>query len=249
MLNSLLEVINGGVIDSPSTGSGQPVGSTPTNITIDVGVIITVFAILIGSILLALLISFIIIKIRNRTNKNKQQFQYNPPVQNTSQVQYAQPIQSAPQGQNYNTQKRSNGLLKAFVIILIIAAIVGGTVFVGKCALNKATNGGINTDGNPILLTRAATNNDIHLEQSIEASITNLKDSYIIIPNVDIKDLKITFKYYDSSKNLISTYTKEVGNVVKASSYTISVSHTLSETFTTSYYQYFVSGGTVSYFS
>lgn len=148
-----------------------------------------------------------------------------------------------------NEQKGNNGgFLKFLGIIFVIILIVGGVVFVAKCTLNQASNGEFNTDGNPVLLSRAATLNDFTLTESVEATITNLKESYILVPNVDIKNLEITFKYFDSSKNQIATKTKTIGNVTKSSEYTVSIEHSLTEIFKISTVSYNVTGGTVSYF-
>lgn len=166
--------------------------------------------------------------------------------QNSIQPQTPTPQQApAPQA----IQKNSGGFLKFLGIVFLIILIIGGIVFVTKCALDKTSDNGINTDGNPVLLNRAATLNDFTLTESVEATITNLKESYILIPNVDIKSLEITFKYYDSSNNLITTKTKNVGNVTKNSEYTVSIEHSLTEIFKISTVSYNVTGGTVSYFA
>lgn len=149
---------------------------------------------------------------------------------------------------NNEQKENTGGFLKFLGIIFLIIIIVGSVVFVAKCALNKASDGEFNTDGNPVLLNRAATLNDFTLTESVEATITNLKESYILVPNVDIKDLEITFKYYDSSRNHITTKTKTIGNVTKSSEYTVSIEHSLSEIFKISTVSYNVTGGTVAYF-
>lgn len=93
-----------------------------------------------------------------------------------------------------DNEKKGGGFLKFLGILFLIILIIGGAVFAVKCAINKTTEDGINTDGNPVLLNRAATTNDFTLNQDAEATILNLKDSYILIPNVDIKNLKINNK-------------------------------------------------------
>ncbi|MCM1297049.1 MAG: hypothetical protein NC311_16035 [Muribaculaceae bacterium] len=149
-----------------------------------------------------------------------------------------------------NQEKKSgSGFLTFLGVILLLAIIIGGTVFIVKCTNKKYFDSDANSDGNPILLNRAATVNDFEFEQSFEATLTNLKDSYILIPKSDIKNLKLTLKYYDSSNNLVCTHTSEVGDATKNHSYTVSVSHTLTDLFKIAKYQYTVSGGTVSYFS
>lgn len=149
-----------------------------------------------------------------------------------------------------NQDRKSGSCLKSLIITLIIlAALIGGGVFLVKCAYKKYVDNDANTDGNPVLLNRAATVDDIQLEQSFEATLTSLKDGYILVPKTDIKNLKLTLRYYDSSNNLVCTHTSELGNVYKSQSYTFSVSHTFADLFKISKYQCTVSGGTVSYFA
>lgn len=149
-----------------------------------------------------------------------------------------------------NQDRKSGSCLKSLIIaLIIIAALIGGGVFLVKCYYKKYVDNDANTDGNPVLLNRAATVNDFQFEQSVEATLTSLKDSYILIPNTDIKNLKLTLKYYDSSNKVVCTHTSELGNVYKSQSYTISISHSFTDLFKISKYQCTVSGGTVSYFA
>ena len=206
-------------------------------------------------IFLGIAICAIIIALTVYFHKKDQQKDNNAEVKHNQAVKESQgastpqqvPIpvqQTAPQTE----QRHNHGFLTFLGVVFLIILIIGGIVFVSKCAINKATDGETNTDGNPVLLNRAATINDFTLTESIEASITNLKESYILVPNVDIKNLEITFKYYDSSNNLVSTKTKIVGDVTKSSEYTVSIEHSLSEILKISKVSYYVSGGTVSYF-
>ena len=148
-----------------------------------------------------------------------------------------------------DNKRQGGGFLKFLGILFLIVIIIGGIVFIAKCVINQASDEGINTDGNPVLLNRAATNNDFDLTESVEATILNLKETYILVSNVDIKDLEITFKYYDSSNKLITTKTKYIGNVTKGSEYTVSIEHTLSEIFSIDHLTYAPTSGTVSYFA
>lgn len=147
------------------------------------------------------------------------------------------------------TNKSSGGFLKFLGVIFLIVLIIGGVVFIGKCAYKKYGDSNANTDGNPILLTRAATVRDISVEQTVKADILLLKDTYIVVPNVDIKNLILMIEFYDSSESLIYTDTHNLGDVVKSQSYTVTVSHSLSGIMRISKYSYVVKGGTVSYFS
>lgn len=149
----------------------------------------------------------------------------------------------------FQYKKPGGGFLKVLGVLFLVALIFGGIVFIGKRSYKKYKDNDANSDGNPLFLNRAATVNDFSFEQSVEATISNFKDSYILIPKSDIKNLKITIKYYDSSNNIVCTHISEVGNVYKSQSYTVSVNHTLSEIFQISKFQYTASGGTVSYFA
>ncbi len=150
---------------------------------------------------------------------------------------------------NNNESKKSGGFLKALGVIFLILLIVGGTVFIGKYVYKKYGDNNANTDGNPILLTRAATINDISVEQTVKADILLLKDTYTIVPEVDIKNLKIMIEFYDSSESRIYSDTHTLGDVVKSQSYSITVNHSLSAIMRISKYSCKVTGGTVSYFS
>lgn len=146
-------------------------------------------------------------------------------------------------------KKSGGGFLKFLGVIFLIVLIIGGTVFIGKCAYKKYGDSNANTDGNPILLTRAAAYNDISVEQTVKATILFGKDTYVIVPNVDIKNLRVMLEFYDSSQSLIYTDTHTLGDVVKSQSYTITVSHSYSAINRISKYSYKVTGGSVSYFS
>lgn len=105
------------------------------------------------------------------------------------------------------------------------------------------SDGEYNSDGNPILFSRAAAKKDFTLTENYTSN-----QSFKLIPNVDIKDLEITFKYYDSDRKVISTKAKYIGNVTKSMEYTVKMDFYF---FDSEFYKtpdYYVSGGTVSYF-
>ena len=77
----------------------------------------------------------------------------------------------------------------------------------------------------------------------------NLKETFLVVPHSDIKKLQVTFKFYDDSNTIVKQVTKDVGNVVANSQYTVSISFTLSEIMNISKYSYDVVGGSVSYLS
>lgn len=145
-------------------------------------------------------------------------------------------------------ENKNGGFGKILAKFLIVGAILFGTIEIVKYGLKNVANNG-NYDGNPVLLNRSARNTDISLKQDAEATLLNLKDSYRLIPYVDINNLKISLSYYKKDGEFIKTVTKSVGNVYKDSTNYIYVEHTLSEMMSMSKYSYRVVGGTVSYFA
>lgn len=145
-------------------------------------------------------------------------------------------------------EKKSGGFGKILTVFVVMFAITFGIIEAAKYGL-KNTNKNGNYDGNPVLLTRSAKNTDISLKQDVEATLLNLKDSYRLVPYVDIKNLKMSFSYYKKDGALIKSVTKMVGNVYKDSTSYIYIEHTISEMLSMSKYSYSVIGGTVSYFS
>lgn len=137
-------------------------------------------------------------------------------------------------------QKTNNKILKFIIIIAIIGLIIFGIT----TTINHFSNP-TNNDGNN-LTNRSANNSDIQLKNG---DFLNFK----ITPKNDITNLEITFQFLDNSKNLITTKTKNIGNVKKDIEYSISFNlsdFSFTETLKlTSYYtKYTVTGGTVSYF-
>lgn len=144
---------------------------------------------------------------------------------------------------NKQEPHRNHPIIKAIAIVLFI---VGAFFLVGfittRCNLNTPTN-------TPQLFTRSATNNDITFDLSQEFSF-NI--NYEITPKVDVSGLQITFQYLDSNGNILTTKIKDVGNVKKSTTYTISVSLTefsLSQIFKIESVSARVTGGSVSYFA
>lgn len=161
------------------------------------------------------------------------------------QTQTATPQQPAP---TQTAPKSGHGFLTFLGAVVLLFLLVCGLVFVAKCSIKKMSDGEYNSDGNPILFSRAAKNKDFTLSDNIPATALYLKTSFTLIPNVDIKDLEITFKYFDSENKVISQNTKYVGDVKKSAEYTVTLDIYIidSEFYKTP--DYYVSGGTVSYF-
>ncbi len=159
--------------------------------------------------------------------------------------QDTQPQPTAPQQTTpaQSDTKSSHSFLSFLGAIVLLFLLVCGLVFVAKCSIKKMSDGEYNSDGNPILFSRAAAKKDFTLTENY-----TLNQSFKLIPNVDIKDLEITFKYYDSDRKVISTKAKYIGNVTKSMEYTVKMDFYF---FDSEFYKtpdYYVSGGTVSYF-
>ena len=159
--------------------------------------------------------------------------------------QDTQPQPTAPQQTTpaQSDTKSSHSFLSFLGAIVLLFLLVCGLVFVAKCSIKKMSDGEYNSDGNPILFSRAAAKKDFTLTENYTSN-----QSFKLIPNVDIKDLEITFKYYDSDRKVISTKTKYIGNVTKSMEYTVKMDFYF---FDSEFYKtpdYYVSGGTVSYF-
>ncbi|MBR4335863.1 MAG: hypothetical protein IKP74_05350 [Clostridia bacterium] len=152
---------------------------------------------------------------------------------------------------NGNSTSHSNhGCLSFLIAIVIIAGVIFGGVKLFDMYSNRDSEGKVaNKDGNPVLLERSARFSDITVTESVEATIMNLKETFLVVPHSDIKKLQVTFKFYDDSNTIVKQVTKDVGNVVANSQYTVSISFTLSEIMNISKYSYDVVGGSVSYLS
>ncbi len=90
--------------------------------------------------------------------------------------------------------------------------------------------------------TRKVNNNDIIIEQNVLATVGNLKDTYTITAKKNIINLTIIFEYYDSNVKLVSTKTKEIGNIAKGSKFNITIEHTKQEVLTIENYTYSLEG-------
>ena len=143
---------------------------------------------------------------------------------------------------------------KAVIVLVIIFFIGGGGVLLSQmlkgCSNtnnNSNTGGGSSHTSTPQLFTRSAKNSDVMLDNSDEIS---LNTKCIVKPYKDISDLEITFKFFDKNSNLLTTKIKYVGNVIKDTQYTVTVSlseFSFTEILKIRQYQVLVTGGTVSY--
>lgn len=148
-------------------------------------------------------------------------------------------------------KKKGHPILTTLIVLTLIVGSIFGVVKLVDYSRSKSTNynSEVNNDGNPVLMTRSATVSDISLSQDTVATITNLKDTYALIPKVDIKGLELKITYFKSDGTQIKSVTQSVGNVSKGGTYRFSISHTLSEIWNMSKYTYSVIGGSVSYFA
>ncbi len=134
--------------------------------------------------------------------------------------------------------------IKALLIILLILISIFAIVKIGECVNSK----NLNNDGTLNITSRSANNSDINIDLSTEFSFSM---NYELIPKTDIKNLQLTFTFMDNNRNVITTKTKNVGNVTEGTKYTVTISLTefsLTEIFNIQYAQCNVTGGTVSYF-
>ena len=125
---------------------------------------------------------------------------------------------------------------KLILLITLLIICFSTTLFTGCNMLSCSSCG------------RSATNNDINIDLSEEIS---LSVNYKILPNVNINDLEITFKYYDNNNNILSTKVKKVGNVTKGNQVTVTISlseFSFTDIFKINYTSAEVTGGTVPFF-
>ena len=129
--------------------------------------------------------------------------------------------------------------LATFIFLFLVIAFIAWIV-------QMATN--TNNTDTPTLTSRKATINDISISSN-EGNIISIE--LIVIPKCDINDLEITINYYNDSKKLLKTTTKNFGDVKEGGRYTEQVYITdfsLSQIFNLDYCTYTVTGGTISYF-
>lgn len=115
-------------------------------------------------------------------------------------------------------KKTGYGCLVITIISIIILVIVG--IFVYQKII-KDNGGKINPDATPNLLTRAATNRDIEIEQSLDIALSM---NFTLLAKEDISGLEITFDFIDENGKTLATKIKQVGNTTKNASYNISIS-------------------------
>ncbi len=140
------------------------------------------------------------------------------------------------------TDKNKKSNISAWIILaLILFLIIGGMTTCCVFAANKEL-----PSNEPF--SRSATNNDIYIDLSEEIS---LSITYEIVPQVDIKNLEITFKYHTKENKVLSTKIKNIGNVKKGINYPVSVSlgeFSFLDIFKINSTSANVTGGTVSIF-
>lgn len=163
-----------------------------------------------------------------------------------------------------NKNKKSHGFLTFIIVILILGGTIFGIIKFVSCinsettsqshttssSYNPGSGSGSSNNSTPQLFSRSANNGDISIQYS--ENITTLSDEFKIKPNTDIKNLSLTFSFYDKDLNLIKSITKNVGNVTEGLEFTVSISITefsFTDFFKLSRVSTSVTGGTVSYFS
>lgn len=134
--------------------------------------------------------------------------------------------------------------MKRIKLIFLSTLLILSTIFLCACFPDFST-----TNNDKKLLSRPATYSDVSVTQNQDFSLSN---KFQLIPNTDISNLQITINFKDSNKKDIVSKTKTIGNVTKGKEYTFSFSITefsLVESFKIAYWNYEVTGGTISYFA
>ena len=154
-----------------------------------------------------------------------------------------------------NEKKKSHGLLKFLIVVVIIGACVFGIVKFVQYQQSKSIvdgNGTMqgNKDGNTHLFSRSANINDVIIDYDLD--LANLGVKYIVMPQTDISNLQITINFLDKNKKVLTSKVENLGNVkqgVKVSSSISLFDLGLSVAWNTEYNSFAVTGGTVSYFA
>lgn len=151
--------------------------------------------------------------------------------------------------------KKGHPFLTFLSVSIIVAAIVFGGLKLYDVS-NQKSNGGTGNEGNPLKLTRSATNADITLEEG-DIDWLSAGCVYILTPKYDVKNLSLQITIYNDKKT-IGQKRVQVGNVDQNNTYNVTVALSelsiglkdVFEAFSTTYYwRYEVTGGTVSYFA
>lgn len=106
-------------------------------------------------------------------------------------------------------QKRGKIIHILGYLFLIVVILFAG--FVGfRACVTKNDGQGSNTEGNDTLIHRKAQTDDIEIDFTYDLP-KSVK--FTIVANVDIDNLAVTFTFTDSNKDVLSTKTKQIGNV------------------------------------
>lgn len=135
-----------------------------------------------------------------------------------------------------------------FVVFLVCAALVVIMIFtIRACALSDGN--AENSDGISSITRRSANVNDIVVNYEID--IPNLSCKYVIMPQVDINNLRLKIDLCDKDYNNIYTTERYIGNVVKGNqcSFSISLFEVGLNAVNIEYTKWTVTGGTVSNFA
>lgn len=144
---------------------------------------------------------------------------------------------------------------KVILGIVFTGLLIGGGVFVAKqinAKKQQTENPGsvVNTGGNPIRLTRAATWQDIDVNEieSISDALV-AKRRFNIVPKVDITNLTVTITFRDKDEKKLKNCSQSFGNVIKNSTYIMTCEFEFIQSLKIGTYQANVSTGEVSYFA
>lgn len=155
-----------------------------------------------------------------------------------------------------NDNKKSHHYWIILVVLLVVlfACVFGIAKFVNyRQSQNVVDGNGTvqgNTDGNKKLFSRSVNNGDIIVDSELDLS--NFGSKFVVMPQTDIKDLKLTINFLDGNGNQLTSKDKFLGNVKQGVSVSFSISLLdlgVSVGWNTEYTTIAVTGGTVSYFA
>lgn len=143
----------------------------------------------------------------------------------------------------FEEKKSHKGCCLGIILaLIIIGAIIGIIVYIAY--KEEAPN---NNDKKP--LSRPANTSDISITMSDEISLSSI---YKLKAYKDISNLQITMHFFDSKHTLIVSKIKIIGNVKEGQETTFKFGITdfsFSELWDMAFWNYEITGGTVSYFA
>lgn len=146
------------------------------------------------------------------------------------------------------TKKFGSTILKSIIAILLIVVLIFGIFKIIDC--NKSPN---NKDGAWSLTSRSARKSDLTLYEQTNYLSAFIEGQVAFIPSSDIKDLELTFTFYNSSNAVLVSKIESIGSVKANNKFYISFIDSFSaseaiKVVQTSNVEWLVTGGTVNTF-